>query len=149
MDSQRLLFALDTQTSDKIEEHISNLKAKPSVSFSKYWEESNNQKFQYLDLRTSETSIPNNVAIILQGAPTSLNASECPTTPITSYLSNILQTDPVPNKYHLSSQACAGILRRATSRGKELPDILKTTLENQVKTPLNANGVQNEEVDAE
>jgi hypothetical protein len=30
----------------------------------------------------------------------------------------------VPEKYYLTSRACEGILRRAASRGKRLPEIL-------------------------
>ena len=49
-----------------------------------------------------------------------------------SSLSAVLQeTHETPQKYWLSSRACAGILRRAESRDKTLPTILKTALENQ------------------
>jgi hypothetical protein len=37
-----------------------------------------------------------------------------------------------PEKYYLSRKACQGILRRAQARGKELPEILRATLEAQV-----------------
>ena len=47
-----------------------------------------------------------------------------------SRLSSILQAD-VPKSYYLSSRACLGILRRASARGKELPEILRTALERQ------------------
>ena len=36
------------------------------------------------------------------------------------------------DRYKLSAKACSGILRRAEKRGKELPEILRTALENQV-----------------
>lgn len=39
----------------------------------------------------------------------------------------------VPQKYYLSARACAGVLRRAERRGKELPTILKTALEQQIE----------------
>lgn len=45
-------------------------------------------------------------------------------------LSQILE-DSVPQKYYLSAKACAGILRRAEERGRELPKVLKETLERQ------------------
>lgn len=45
-----------------------------------------------------------------------------------SSLSQILQ-DAVPEKYYLSKTACEGILRRASERGKELPEKLKRALE--------------------
>ena len=47
-----------------------------------------------------------------------------------SSLSQILEEN-VPAKYYLSQRACLGILRRASERGKELPIILKTALEQQ------------------
>ena len=37
----------------------------------------------------------------------------------------------VPEKYYLSPKACLGILRRASARGKELPEILRVVLERQ------------------
>src|SRR5690606_23472888 len=44
-------------------------------------------------------------------------------------LSDILETGDVPQRYFLSPKACAGILRRADKRGKELPMQLKLALE--------------------
>ena len=49
-----------------------------------------------------------------------------------SHLSQILQDSAHP-KYSLSAKACAGILNRANKRGKELPEILKQALENQIR----------------
>jgi len=43
-------------------------------------------------------------------------------------LSDILEASPDP-KYSLSPKACAGILRRAAKRGRELPHSLKSALE--------------------
>jgi hypothetical protein len=42
-------------------------------------------------------------------------------------LKEILQKD-VAKKYYLSARACAGILRRAEKRGKELPQMLRQAL---------------------
>ena len=44
-------------------------------------------------------------------------------------LSDILETGDVPRRYFLSARACAGILRRAVNRGKELPQQLQRALE--------------------
>ena len=44
-----------------------------------------------------------------------------------STLSQILESG-VPEKYYLTPKACQGILRRASARGKELPDVLKKAL---------------------
>ncbi len=49
-----------------------------------------------------------------------------------STLSQILEVN-VPLKYYLSQKACQGILRRAGSRGKELPPMLKQALEMQAQ----------------
>ena len=49
-----------------------------------------------------------------------------------SRLSQILEDCPHP-RYNLSAKASAGILRRAEARKKELPELLKMTLEKQAK----------------
>ena len=43
-------------------------------------------------------------------------------------LSDILETGDLPQQYYLSQKACAGILRRAENRGKELPPQLRQAL---------------------
>ena len=71
------------------------------------------------------------------------NTGECPSAVRESSLWQILQGN-VPEKYFLSAKACAGILRRAEKRGKELPTMLKEALEEVVqlstysKTPSTA-----------
>ena len=59
-----------------------------------------------------------------------LNISESPNEENVSTLSQILQVG-VPSMYFLSPKACQGILRRASARGKELPEVLKAALERQ------------------
>lgn len=44
-------------------------------------------------------------------------------------LSDILETGDVPQRYYLTARACAGILRRAEKRGKELPAVLLRALQ--------------------
>jgi cytidylate kinase len=46
-------------------------------------------------------------------------------------LSSILEAN-APEKYYLSAKACEGILRRAERRGKQLPAMLKTALEQMI-----------------
>ena len=58
------------------------------------------------------------------------NTGESPSEDAASTLSRILQAG-VPDKYYLSPKACQGILRRASVRGKELPEILRLALERQ------------------
>ena len=43
-------------------------------------------------------------------------------------LSDILEIGELPRRYFLSAKACAGILRRAEKRGKELPSQLRAAL---------------------
>lgn len=64
----------------------------------------------------------------LPGVYMTLNTGEFPSEGRESTLSQILQAN-VPEKYYLSPKACAGILRRAEKRGKELPPMLKEALE--------------------
>ena len=56
-----------------------------------------------------------------------LNTGVSPSEERESTLSQILLAE-VPEKYYLSPKACAGILRRAERRGKELPPMLKEAL---------------------
>ena len=58
------------------------------------------------------------------------NSGESPKEENASTLSQILQAG-VPEKYYLSQRACLGILRRASARGKQLPEILRIALERQ------------------
>jgi hypothetical protein len=66
------------------------------------------------------------------GGCTTLNTGECPRVAKESTLSQILQAS-APEKYYLSARACAGILRRAEKRGKELPKMLREALEEVVQ----------------
>jgi hypothetical protein len=64
------------------------------------------------------------------GAPLTRNTSESPRDAAVVTLSRILEEN-APEKYYLSVKAYLGILRRAASRGKDLPKILKRALEAQ------------------
>ena len=59
-----------------------------------------------------------------------LNTGPSPSEGQESTLSQILLAE-VPQKYYLSPKACLGILRRASVRGKELPEVLRKALERQ------------------
>ena len=59
-----------------------------------------------------------------------LNTGASPSEEQESTLSEILLAE-VPEKYYLSPTACLGILRRASVRGKELPEVLRKALERQ------------------
>jgi hypothetical protein len=65
------------------------------------------------------------------GSPTgflTLNTSEFHSAAAACSLSDILETGDLPQRYFLSPRACAGILRRAEKRGKELPRALRLAL---------------------
>ena len=61
-----------------------------------------------------------------------LNTDIFPNEERESTLSQILMAD-VPQKYYLSQKACLGILRRASERGKKLPEVLETALKKQAQ----------------
>lgn len=96
----------------------------------KNWPASKNPKFQSLDLRTASGQKQGLSAAMdgaLRGELSTLNFGESPSAAVESRLSWILE-DSVPEKYYLSARACQGILNRASRRGKELPEILRTAL---------------------
>ena len=66
----------------------------------------------------------------LRTALSTLNIGESPNEDAAVTLSQILEA-AVPEKYYLSPRACLGILRRASARGKELPEQLRIALERQ------------------
>lgn len=59
---------------------------------------------------------------------------EFPNVESVSRLSSILQAN-APERYYLSQKACEGILRRASRRGKQLQELLKQALLEQIKSP--------------
>ena len=63
----------------------------------------------------------------LPGVHTTLSIGECPSVAVESTLSQILEVN-APEKYYLSKKGCAGILRRAFRRGKQLPRMLLEAL---------------------
>ena len=66
--------------------------------------------------------------VVLRGECSTRNIGESPNVAVESSLSQILEAN-VPQKYYLSAKACAGILRRAEARGKELPGVLREALD--------------------
>lgn len=77
--------------------------------------------------RSSSGSWPNSG----MGGPTgclTLSTSESPKDAAGCSLSDVLETQPVPQKYFLSPKAATGILRRAERRGRKLPGALEEAL---------------------
>ena len=66
------------------------------------------------------------------GGPTECwtrSGSEWPSAAVVCSLSHVLEaTQDVPRRFYLSPKACAGILRRAEKRGKDLPPLLQRAL---------------------
>src|SRR5690606_28001452 len=80
---------------------------------------------------TSPPSSPDfaNAGILASGECWTLNLPEYHSAAAASSLSDILETGDLPQRYFLSPKACAGILRRAERRGKELPRQLQAALQ--------------------
>lgn len=64
------------------------------------------------------------------------NISDWPNDAAVCSLLHVLEAEPIPEKYFLSSTACAGILRRADKRGRTLPAALRKALEETVARGL-------------
>lgn len=76
-----------------------------------------------------------------RGASLTPNISEWPNDAAVCSLSQVLETGSIPQRFFLSSTACAGILRRAEKRGEVLPTTLRHALQavagasNELATP--------------
>ena len=91
-------------------------------------------KFIFLDLRSGKTRERFWEMISQSRGEYSIrNTGMSPKDESVSTLSQILMAQ-VPEKYYLSPKACLGILRRASSRGKQLPEVLRKALERQAKS---------------
>ena len=88
---------------------------------------------EYCQATEERISVPSsgswgNAGITVPGECLTLSISEFPSTAAVCSLSDILETGDVQQRYFLSARACAGILRRAEKRGKELPAQLANAL---------------------
>ena len=122
--------------------HGSNGKTSPvffqveeDETFQRFWDSSADGKFQSLkevgeraesspDIKTPTDSL---TGCLMR------NISEWPSDGAACSLSDILETGDLPLRYFLSAKACAGILRRAEKRGKKLPQLLMSALEEVAK----------------
>ena len=91
---------------------------------------SDRPKFQCLKVTDGQHAEWLNVkTVTLHGESLMLNTRECHNDVVESGLSQILENpSDVPQKYYLSGKATIGILRRASKRGKSLPNALKEAL---------------------
>ena len=100
----------------------------------------------YLDLRTGYGNLLGaywETATALPGGCTTPKGGEFRNGDAGSTLSQILDLN-APEKYSLSPTACAGIIRRAEKRGKELPDMLKEALMEVIGRAGGLNGIEEE-----
>ena len=114
-------------------EHSRQTAARTSKLSSKASDPSKKIKLIFLDMRNGRMQEKSRQTITQShGEFLTLNTGESPSEENASTLSQILEAG-VPEKYYLRQRACLGILKRAASRGKELPKILKTALEKQAQ----------------
>ena len=116
-------------------------RAKTSESFWRRSSALNAIPFQSLDLTPGAGNLLGEFYWELispwRGGASTLNTGVSPNDARGSSLSQILQAE-VPGKYYLSQRACLGILRRASARGKELPEVLRLALERQASMDTTA-----------
>lgn len=137
INGQMSIFDRDMPCGKTSPEHIAATKARTSVRCSKSSVKSKIPMPLFLDLRRRGVSglIPGSswvTGIPSRGEYSTQDFGEFPSVAEESGLSQILE-ETVPQKYYLSARACEGVLRRAERRGKQLPDILKTALEQQIE----------------
>ena len=131
LEGQMSIYDLDSSYGKTCPEPSAATKAKTSGRCLKQSAESPKTAYQFLDLRRASGITPVAWSVMdgaSHGGSTTLNTGECPSAVRESTLSQILQAN-APEKYFLSAKACAGILRRAEKRGKELPTMLREALE--------------------
>ena len=128
---QQQISFLDSLYGKTSQEHSVPTEVKTSTPSSKRSAPSARKTLMFLDLREG---MGGNLLgaywemdTVLPGAYMTLSTGECPSAVRESTLSQILQRN-APEKYSLSPKACAGIIRRAEKRGKELPDMLREAL---------------------
>ena len=152
------LYDLDTWYGKTSPEHSAVTKEKTLGAYSKKFAELKIKMPQYLCLRGGagvQAVASWGMDIQWLGGYTMRSFGESPSEERESHLSQILEDHPHP-KYCLSAKACQGILRRAESRGKELPEILKKALirqsasKNEQESPGGGKGIliQNDHVGA-
>lgn len=129
---QLTLFDLDTCAGRTSQEHSVQPKEKTSASSSRRSSELKTAPVQCLDLTPGAGNLLGQsfweINSAWLGVSWTLSTGVSPNAVKECSLSQILQADP-PRKYYLSRTACLGILRRAETRGKELPFQLKQALQ--------------------
>lgn len=108
-------------------------KERTSDAFSKNSAKSKPQIYLFLNLKSGQSQEKFWQMVSLSHTGQSmLNTGVRPNAEQESTLSQILMVN-VPQKYYLSPRACLGILRRASVRGKKLPEVLELALKKQAQ----------------
>ena len=127
-------------------EHSVPTAGKTSIQSSKRSAPSVKRTLMFLDLRGGGGNLLGaywETDTVLPGAYMTLKTGECPNAVRESTLSQILDLN-APDRYSLSPKACAGIIRRAQKRGKELPDMLLEALMEVVGQAGGLDGIEEE-----
>ena len=107
--------------------------AKTSDASSKNSAKSKSRTYLSLNLKSGQSQEKSWQMVSLSHTGQSmLSTGVYPREECVSTLSQILMVN-VPQKYYLSPKACLGILRRASDRGKKLPEVLETALKKQAQ----------------
>lgn len=130
MDGQVSLFGHDTWFGKTSPERSAATAGETSAPSSKKRSGSQSRKpplclYLKRDGRQADASWATDGALL--GGYSTHSFGESPNAAVESHLSQILEVSPHP-KYYLSARACLGILNRASRRGKDLPEALKTAL---------------------
>ena len=146
LEGQVSIFDLDLPFGKTCPEPLAVTKEKISGRLSKQSQASVKTDWIFLDLRRANGNMRGGWQEMdgaLLGGSTMLNTGVCPNVERESTLSQILQLN-APEKYFLSPQACAGIIRRAEKRGKTLPDMLRAALMEVVGLAGGLNSIEEE-----
>lgn len=127
---QQQINFLDSLSGKMSPEHSVPTEEKTSTQSSKHFVPSATSEMMFLDLRDGAGNLLGaywEMVTALPGESWMPNTAVFPSVVKESTLSQILQLN-APEKYSLSPTACAGIIRRAEKRGKELPLMLRDAL---------------------
>ena len=127
---QQQMNFLDSQYGKTFPEPSAATREKTSMPCSKPSAPSATVPLMYLDLRMGYGNLLGaywETDTALPGGFTMPSTGVCPRDARESTLSQILDLN-APERYCLSPRACAGIIRRAEKRGKELPPMLRDAL---------------------
>lgn len=142
--NQITLFPQDISSGKMLSERSAQTKAKTLQQSSRKSSASSNRKLPMClclkrDGTTQELSWETDGALL--GELITRNTGVSPNEDVDCRLSAILEAAP-PQKYSLSAKACVGVLRRARSRNRKLPDILSWALKTQALAQIVTRNIQ-------